>query len=164
MAFDPRDPTINWPSVPDTNRGFQYPGSGLNNAAEYVASGLPFVTTSTGLGTTPTEINFPYVTKCFQIHAVGGNLRLGFTENGINGTNYFVLHQNDGAYHFDIRCKTLYVRADSSTVTMSLCAAMTQIDSKQFPVLSGAYADDQGRAAFISSSVGQKIFGFDGLG
>jgi len=134
--------------------------SGLNNAAEYSASGLPFVTTSVGLTTSPVEVNFPFLTNGLYFNVSGSiPARVGFTQNGVNTINYFTIKPGDSPAEYRIRCKTLYVRADSGTVTaLSIMAGLTTIEPKQFPVLSGAYAE------YNSASL-ERVYGYaTGLG
>lgn len=155
---------FNYPAVDPNNRSAsQYAQPGLNHTPEYMASGLPYVSTSQ-LDTTVSTIELPYVSNQINFHASGGTLRFGFTENGVNGSNYFLVHSNDGNYTFDLRCKTIYVRADSGTVTMSFCAGLTQIDRDRLPVLTGSLADPiTGKFAYNTGSVAYEI-GYDGLG
>ena len=38
------------------------------------------------------QISFPYVTQWIQItHHVNADMRIGFSSNGVQGTNYFLL-------------------------------------------------------------------------
>lgn len=127
--------------------------SGPNNAAEYAASGLPWVTSSTSLPVTPWKIQFPYVTNHISLCVTGsGAVRLGFTLNGVNGTNFALIPGGTGWAQFDIRCKEIYVRADASVQNVSIMAALTTIDQKSFPVLTGS-------AFYNSASVDYK-FGY----
>ena len=71
--------------------------NGPNFVPAYQVSGTPFVTSSTGIGTTPMKISFPQATRFFQVTNTGDtHLRVGFSENGVNAnpaaqTNYFIL-------------------------------------------------------------------------
>jgi hypothetical protein len=156
---------FSYPGVPSSNNSFSQPvGPGLNHAVEYMASGLPFVTSSI-LTTTVLKIELPYVTSKLNFNAVGGTLRFGFTENGVNNSNYYLVTSGDGNFgSFDIRCKTIYVRADTSAVTMSFCAAMTTIDRDKMPLLTGSLADPiTGKCQFLTGSTDYS-FGFNGIG
>lgn len=117
---------------------FNYPRSGPANTAEYMASGLPWVTSST-VTTTPWRIDFPLVTSHLVVSCPSGSIRLGFTQNGVNGVNgqnYITI----GSTYVDLttRCKQIYVRADSGTATLSLFAGLTMIDQREFPILTGS--------------------------
>ena len=155
---------FNYPSVDPNNRSAsQYAQPGLNHAPEYMVSGMPFVTSSV-LTTNVLKIELPYVTSKLYFHSIGGTLRFGFTNNGVNGTNYYLVNTSDGNFSFDIRCKTIYVRADTSTVTMSFCAAMTQIDRDRYPLITGSLADPiTGKNAFNTGSMDFSV-GFNGIG
>lgn len=168
MPYDPRNPTHDFSAVgvPDAKGGFQYPSSGPNNTMEYMASGLPFVTASVATAT-PFRIDFPYVTSEIYIQLSGSTTstaRLGFTEQGVNGSNYFVVDSVQGATAFRIRCKTIYIRTNTGTApSYSVMAALTTIPNKSFPTLTGSAADPiTGRAMFNSAS-NEPIFGYRGL-
>ena len=69
--------------------------AGLNNAGSYQVSGIPFASASIDCRT-PLKIEFPYVTRWVLVKnnsfVDDDDLRIGFSENGVNGTNYFTLH------------------------------------------------------------------------
>ena len=71
-----------------------WPKPGLGDVGAYQLSGIPFVTSSNGLECTSdgtvVRIKFPRVTRWFEVSVSGSGaanekLRIGFTENGING-------------------------------------------------------------------------------
>ena len=119
---------------------FQYPRSGLNNTAEYMAAGLPWVSCSTTVtNSVPWRVDFPYVTRDVSVHCATGSVRVGFTENGVNGTNYFLLDPSDGICTFTVRIKTLFVRSDPALAsTVSVYAGLTSIEPHHYPVLTGS--------------------------
>lgn len=123
--------------------------SGINNVGEYQASGLPWVTSS-AVTTAPFRIQFPYVTNHISIYGGTGStdgVRIGFTQNGVNGSNYAYIPGGRDWVQLDIRCKEIYVRSDIGTVNMSICAALTTIEQKAFPILTGS-------AIYSASSTG----------
>ena len=69
--------------------------AGLNNVGSYQVSGIPFASASIDCRT-PLKIEFPYVTRWVLIKnnatVNAEDLRVGFSENGVNGTNFFTLH------------------------------------------------------------------------
>ena len=78
---------------------------GINSVGAYQVSGIPYVTSSNGLECaadgTVVQIRFPRVTRWFQITVSGStgtesNLRIGFTENGINGLGAITGSVNTG--------------------------------------------------------------------
>jgi hypothetical protein len=153
---------------PGTNNvvgGFQYPNSGPNNTAEYMASGLPFVTASTQ-STTPFKISFPYVTSEIYVNVSGSSeVRVGFSLAGVQGSNYFVIKGGDASTALRVRCKEIYVMAHAGASTgYSVMAAMTTIKYINFPILTGSLADpDTGLPLFTSSSQAG-TFGYLGIG
>lgn len=127
--------------------------SGLNNATEYVVAGLPWVENRT-VNTTPTKIELPLVSSrlSFQV-SVGSAARVGFTLNGVNGVNWVLITSGSGYVNFDIRCKEFYIRADSATSTISVMAALTLIDQRNMPTLTGS-------ATYNSSSTAGFVYGY----
>lgn len=122
--------------------------SGPNNVGEYQTSGLPWVSSSS-VTTAPFKIDFPYVTNGISLHVTGGTvgLRLGFTLNGVNGSNFITITNTDGWSHMPIRCKSVFIRSETGTVPFSLLASLTLIEEKVFPVLTGS-------AIYLAGSTG----------
>jgi hypothetical protein len=111
--------------------------TGPNNTSEYMASGLPYVTQSVAT-TSPFNVQFPFVTNEITVkNNTDGILRVGFTENGVNGTNYFTLPVS-GAYSGRLRVTDIFVRSDSGNVTYEVVAGLTTIPRREFYVLTGA--------------------------
>lgn len=162
----PFDPTVNFPSSPTTNRGFQYPRAGANSAAEYVASGLPYskeVSVPT-TGSAATQVDFPFVTSEIYVKNRSANpLAIGWTDNGVRTSNRHILLQNE-AVTFRIRVKSMFLFGPSGSTTADLTAAMTMISKRNFSVLTGSAANpDTGEFGFASGSL-QSIWGYDGIG
>jgi hypothetical protein len=138
--------------------------SGPNNTAEYMASGLPWVTSSV-LSTAVARIDFPYVTNNIYLHVSGGSpgssARLAFTSNGFNVGNYVEVGTNEGWTEFNVRCKTIFLRATAGTVPYSLFAGLTTIAAEAFPVLTGsAYYN----SASIANEFGYGMSGSQAFG
>ena len=127
-----------------------YPKPHHNHAAEYQCSGIPFVTSSNGansLGTTPLKVSFPYVTRwiqVFNLDAAGEqDLRVGFSENGVNGNpannaHYLIVPAGSSSPRLEVKCKEVYLRADSGATSFSLAAGLTNVSKSQFPTLTGS--------------------------
>ena len=65
--------------------------AGLHNVGSFQVSGMPFAKGSVNCSTA-TKIEFPYVTRWVIVtNNANTNPRVGFSENGVNGTNYFEL-------------------------------------------------------------------------
>ena len=143
--------------------GYYNRGAGASFAPAYQISGVPFVTSSNGTNVTnmPIRINFPYATRFFQVTNTGQEpLRIGFTENGVNGVggtvsgsatgyhsqNYFVLSGSTSANNststvrLELRCKSLFFRSDApgTKAGFTLVAGLTSVESSQFPILTGS--------------------------
>lgn len=138
---------------------YQNARSGPNNVAEYQASGLPWVTASVAT-TTPRRIDFPYVTNQITFKATGTDVRFGFTQNGVNGSNYFTLAASQ-SLTMDVRTKQLWVMANSGSADFQLFAGLTMIDAKNFPVLTGSAVHN---SASITFEYGYGIAGDPGAG
>lgn len=132
-------------------------GVGPDYVPAYQVSGVPFVTSSQhAITTTPVSIDFPRVTRFISVTNTGVNvLRLGFSENGVNGlgqvsgsnqtveheprANYFILPVSGATGRLELRCKSLFIRADTGAAgSFSVMAGLTGIDKNQFPVLTGS--------------------------
>lgn len=69
---------------------------GLNHVPAYQASGQPFATGSIN-ASTATKIEFPYVTRwIYVVNHTATHCRVGFSEAGVEGTNYFRLSGETG--------------------------------------------------------------------
>ena len=109
--------------------------AGLSNAGSYVISGIPWASSSLSAppaGSTPTEVSFPFVTKFIVVKNIsaisGSSMRVGFSENGIVGTNYFLLAPGE-SFAADIRVKDLYLLSNNGTAaTGSIIAGLTGIN------------------------------------
>jgi len=106
---------------------FNYGRPGLNSVGEYQKAGQPFV--SGGIdATSTTRINFPYVTKFIQIHnhdhGGSAHLKIAFSENGLNGSNYFELDSGLTSYIWEIQTRSIWISGSSN---VSLIAGLTGI-------------------------------------
>jgi hypothetical protein len=126
--------------------GLNWPKSGPNHVPSFEISGLPYVTRSVSneVTATPIKVSFPFVTRFFTINNIGaGELRVGFTENGVNSNpdaNYFILGANmTGSIRQEIRCKDLFFRRHGNTSTgFEIIAGLTTIPHGQLPILTGS--------------------------
>lgn len=103
---------------------------GLQNVGSYQVSGAPFATGTLSLTTSPTEISFPEVTQRIVVGKNSGdNVRVGFSSNGVNGTNYYLISGSATEAEFRVKASSVFVRADSSTANVSIFAEITNIDT-----------------------------------
>ncbi len=111
---------------------------GFNSVPEYQVSGVPYVTSSASIGTSAQGIDFPYVTRNVVVRVSGSiDLRVGFTLNGVNNANYFLV-PSGAPVTLEIRTKRLFVRADQGTTGYSLCAGMTTIPERNMQHYTGS--------------------------
>ena len=147
---------------------FQPPASGLNNVAEYMASPLPWVSSSVIASGSVWTINFPKVTSEIHVHnATPGASSVGvaFTMSGALGTNRFLVGTNQTAgssyvgetFSFRARVKTLYIVGLTGSSTVSVYAGMTMVNPRTFPILTGS-------APVVSSTQEDPYYSYDGLG
>lgn len=120
------------------------PRSGFNNTSEFQSSGLPWVRTQV-ISNTVVKYSFPKITKNIVVSnlntAAANILRVGFTENGVNGVedNYYFLLGGGMSVELDVRVKELYLlRNDSTNITSSVHASLTTIDPIMMPILTGS--------------------------
>lgn len=123
--------------------GLKDPRVGYNSVTEFMGSGLPWVISGSA-GATVVNHKFDKITKRIIIknhEPVGTVLRVGFTENGINGVSgqyYFGVDGGD-VFEFDTRIKEIFLKKDGvNNVDYSLFAELTMIDSDQMPILTGS--------------------------
>ncbi len=112
--------------------GYSNLQAGLFNSGNYIISGIPFLTGSlTVSGTEPLEVIFPSVTQMIRIHnnSTGNELRVGFSSNGVKGTNYWLVedHGTNGKStdYIELRIKTdrIFLLGHNSTQTTGVYVA-----------------------------------------
>jgi|694.fasta_scaffold89102_2 hypothetical protein len=120
-------------------QGFEYPKAGLGNVASYQVSGIPWVTsslTAPASSSVPLEINFPSVTKSIlvkNINPTTNKIRVGFSANGVKGTNYLLI-EKDESFEADVKITKLYLLSDTSgSAIASVVASLTGIDTSSLP-------------------------------
>ena len=70
---------------------------GINHVPAYQVSGRPYATGNINASST-TSVTFPYVTRWFQvINKTSTPLKVGFSELGVDGTNYFTVDASGSA-------------------------------------------------------------------
>lgn len=145
------------------HESFQYPSPGPSSVLEYQASGLPYVTQSTAT-TAASKVELPFVSKFFTVKNNGaGVLQVGFTENGVLGSNKFSI-PSGSSFTGDIRTADLFFASDTGTVTYELIAGLTQIPRRNWFILTGALNGFSGSVGANQITYGNKGFGYDGLG
>lgn len=126
----------------------QYPHPGSANSAEFLVSGIPFVTSSTVSATEGTQYDFAFVTQYVTVKNIsGGTLYVGFTNNGVSvSSNYFELAATEEE-RFDVRVTRLVLSASGAT-NYSMQAGMTRIRADKFLVITGSLTGSDGGMLF----------------
>jgi hypothetical protein len=108
--------------------------AGANFTAEYMASAVPWVTSSI-LTTGITQIDLPNLSKFITIQNVSGSsyVRVGFTLNGVLGNNYYTVLPA-ASLSCDIRVKSLYLLSGDHNL-ISLAVGTTGISTKNAPTI-----------------------------
>jgi hypothetical protein len=127
---------------------------GLNNVGNYQVSGIPFATGTVivpASTNTPIAIVFPSVTQNIRIHNHDATnaLRVGFSANGVKGTNYWIVDEEaasgKGLPYFEMRVKTDRIYLISNTTSACtgalVFAELTGITGYQ---LAAAYSGSPG--------------------
>lgn len=110
---------------------------------------------------TVNQISFPFVVNVFNIkNNSSGTLRVGFTRNGVLGTNYFSLPVS-GAFEAKIRITDLFVTAEAGTLDYEVVAGLTSIVPTNFFILTGSYVGFSGSTI---SPINSRYYGYDGIG
>ena len=120
--------------------GINWPRPGIGDVSSYLASAVPYLTSSIGVpgsGSEPIEIKFPAVTRFIVVtNTLAGSapnvpLRFGFSSNGVKGVennNYLVLN-NSETCEAEYRVTSIFLRSDSTLVcTASIAAGITGIE------------------------------------
>jgi hypothetical protein len=121
---------------------------GADWVAAYQTPGIPWATASLSVSnTTPFEINFESVSKFFTVRNGGSSLvRVGFTRNGVLGTNYFMVNTGS-VQEFDLRVKDVFLLGQTATATgVDVLAGLTTIHRVDFPTLTGSNPAPTGSA------------------
>ena len=113
---------------------------GISNVGSYQVSGMPYATSSIAVPAnsgTPVQINFPWVTQRIVVSNTNtaAPLRVGFSANGVKGTNYFVIPQATSTTDFPtaefrVKVNSIFILSNTTTPTSaSVFAELTNIDS-----------------------------------
>jgi len=115
------DPTLQTPS--------------LNSAGAYQVSGIPFFKGGLTATNTVQVIEFPSVTNWIYFanvdETLADDLKVGFSEDGINGKNYFIIGSSNFNYApyeaFPWKVTKIYYKRVSGDVTFDIAAGLTGI-------------------------------------
>ena len=101
---------------------------GLNHAPAYQVSGQPFASGSINAATA-TKVEFPYVTRwIYVVNRGGADVRVGFSQAGVEGTNYFVVEQNEDSQRLELKVSELWI---SGSGVVDVVAGLTSVPSSR---------------------------------
>ena len=115
---------------------------GLNHVPAYQVSGQPFATGSVSAATA-TKIEFPYVTRWIYVvnHDGTNHCRVGFSQIGVEGTNYFRLspesagaEQTQHSQRLELKVSELWV---SGSTSVDIVAGLTSIPTSRTTTADG---------------------------
>ena len=119
------------------------PRSGPGSVAEYMVSGVPWVTGTSIAAATIPVIRFRGVSRFFLVknETTPSTVHVGFTENGLKSEfrNYFTLDGGESIGPLELRCTALFLSCSTGgTPTVEIVAGLTSIHGSDFPVLTGS--------------------------
>lgn len=101
---------------------------GLNHAPAYQVSGQPFATGSINASTV-TKIEFPYVTRwVYVVNRGAADVRVGFSQAGVEGTNYFVVKQSEDSQRLELKVSELWLTGSG---VVDVIAGLTSVPSSR---------------------------------
>jgi len=102
---------------------------GLNNVGSYQVSGRPFVSGAATAGNAA-AIKFTSVTRwVYVVNTKSTALRVGFSELGISGSNYFTVPANSESPVLEVKVSELWIYAPGETAaTADVVAGLTNIE------------------------------------
>jgi len=110
-------------------------GVGINNVGSYQVSGRPYASTHTA--GTAAEVAFPMVTQWFQIINRGANpVRVGFSQVGVSGSNYFVVPNSGSVTGFGksdiyrMKVSGIWIYGNAGASAVDVVAGLTNIDRR----------------------------------
>ncbi len=118
-----------------------YPyGVGLSNVGSYQVSGVPYATSSIAAPAssgTPTQVSFPDITQRIVVSNINtaSALRVGFSANGVSGTNYFIIPAASSSViyptqDFKVKVSSIFLLSHTATPTSaSVFAELTNIST-----------------------------------
>ncbi len=130
----------------------QPPQAGMNSAAEYMVSGMPWVTSSLALTSSAAyQLDFPFLTRHIWIHNTSATtLFVGFTANGVKGTNRFSIASSGTFGDSMLRVKSLFFLTNSGSGTAEVVAGLTFVPAHKFPTLTGSVIPGSGSQGDLS--------------
>ena len=121
-----------------------------NSSAEYLQSGIPYVTSSHSMNNNSVvQVSFPTVSRWFIIKNNNNDatktLSFGFTQNGVNSNpsaNHFIVNGSGQSERLEIKTKDIFIKANAAGVSFSLIAGLTGVPASSFPTLTGSLVEN----------------------
>jgi len=119
---------------------------GINHVPAYQVSGRPFATSSTtGRSGNAVKVEFPYVTRwIYVINSDSNSAKAAFSENGLNGTNFFRIKNGTETARLELKISELYLTGSGN---LTVVAGLTTIKPER-----------------LSGSIGPSFSGSVGVG
>lgn len=113
---------------------------GLNHVGSYQVSGYPFVSGTLDCSTA-TDVQFPYVTRWVKVqnNDTLNDCRVGFSQTGVEGTNFFILPKESQTECLELRVSEIWISGSSN---ISVIAGITNIPAVRMGQLTGPGIDE----------------------
>jgi len=112
---------------------YTYPKPGLANVGSFQVSGIPFVSGNLAVPTSsaePLRLDFPSVTKKIIFsNEANVDVKVGFSAEGVKGTNYVRLHTKNEApiLELEVKATSVYLLSTGAATVVSVAAELTGI-------------------------------------
>mgnify|MGYP003145542432 CR=1 FL=1 len=104
---------------------------GINNVASYQVSGRPFASGNINAADAH-KIEFPFVTRWIMItnksEAGGTGVRVGYSEAGISGSNYFVIPSGSASERLEVKVSEIWLYGCAANGAVGSGAYTTNVD------------------------------------
>ncbi len=113
---------------------------GLNHTPAYQVSGKPFASGSINAGAAAVSVDFPYVTRWFQvINATANPLKVGFSKAGVDGNNFLIVDASGSAGYgksevYDLKVSEVWL---SGSTQCGVLAGLTSIPASRTTTADG---------------------------
>jgi len=113
---------------------------GLNHVPAYQVSGQPYVTASVDAGSGAVSVDFPYVSRWFQVINAGATpVKVGFSQAGVEGTNFLIVDASGSAGYgksevYEIKVSQVWLSGSSQC---GVVAGLTSIPASRTTTDSG---------------------------
>ena len=111
---------------------------GINHVGAYEVSGEPFASGNI-VASNAHKVQFPYVTRWVTvINNSAQDIRVGFSENGVSGSNYFTVAKKDASNggasssgRLELKCSEIWLYSPGVAGTADVVAGLTSINKNK---------------------------------